>query len=144
MTVPTRRERRFELRLLPTEAGDGWGFSLTETTGTFVVAPVARVAPQRAARYRRAVTDAVTASGYPRSAVSPRRCRPFNLVQAPGVRLALTVTACAPVARPLRRRLIAEGVSSLSVEEALYWYAQSTGPYGRRALRALRLLLADD
>ena len=143
MTVPTRRERRFELRLLPTRTGDGWGFSLAETSGE-VIHRVARVSPERAVGYRKAVTDAVTASGYPRTAVSPRRRRPFNLGQASGVHLALTVTASAPVARPLRRRMIAEGVNRLSVEEALYWYAQSTGPDGRRALRALRLLLAED
>ena len=88
--------------------------------------------------------DAVEASGYPTAAVSPRRCRPFNLTQGPGVRLALTVSASLPVARPLRRRAIVDGVEALSPEEALYWYARTSGPERGRALRALRLLLADD
>ena len=143
MGVTTVSEQRFVLRLLPTTAGDGWGFNLVETIGE-TNQPVARVDPTRAVGYRRAVVDAVSASGYPPAAVSPRRCRPFNLAQAPGVRLALMVTAATPVARPVRRRMIADAVASLSTEEALYWYAQCSGPTGRRALRALRLLLADD
>ncbi|WP_419845302.1 DUF7680 family protein [Candidatus Poriferisocius sp.] len=131
------------LRLLPTAAGDGWGFTLTETIGKSSL-PVAQVNSAQAVGYRRAVVDAVAASGYLPTAVSPRRYRPFNLAQAPGVRLALTVTAAAPVARPGRRRVITDAINGLTTEEALYWYAQSTGPIGRRALRALRLLLADD
>lgn len=143
MSVPTTRERRFVLQLLPTAAGDSWGFTLAETIGKSSW-QVARVNPAKAVGYRRAVVDAVAASGYQPTAVSPRRCRPFNLAQAPGVRLALTVAAATPVARPGRRRMIADAIGGLTVEEALYWYAQSTGPTGRRALRALRLLLADD
>lgn len=143
MGVPTTRERRFVLRLLPTAAGDGWGFTLAETIGESSLS-VAWVNPAKAVGYRRAVVDAVAASGYQPTAVSPRRCRPFNLAQAPGVRLALTVAAAAPVARPGRRQMIADAIGGLTTEEALYWYAQSTGPTGRRALRALRLLLADD
>ena len=143
MTVTSRWERRFELRLQPTSAGDGWGFCLDETTGSTAY-PVARVGPSRAVGYRRSVVEAVAASGYADTAVSPRRRRPFNLAQNPGVRLALTVAASKPVARPLRRRMIAEAVGAMSPEEALYWYAQSTGPTGGRALRALRLLLAED
>jgi len=143
MSVPTTRERRFVLRLLPTATGDSWGFTLDETIGNSS-RQVAQANPAQAVRYRRAVVDAVAASGYQPTAVSPRRCRPFNLAQAPGVRLALTVTAAAPVARSGRRRKIADAIGGLTPEEALYWYAQSSGPTGRRALRALRLLLADD
>ena len=143
MGVPTTRERRFVLRLLPTAAGDNWGFTLAEAIGESSQ-QVARVNPAQAVGYRRAVVDAVAASGYQPTSVSPRRCRPFNLAQAPGVRLALTVAAVAPVARPGRRRMIADAIGGLTTEEALYWYSHSTGPTGRRALRALRLLLADD
>ena len=143
MSVPSRQERRFELRLLPTAQGDSWGFTLAEAIGQSSQ-PLVRVSPTQAVGYRRAVVDAVAASGYQPTAVSPRRCRPFNLAQAPGVRLALTVTAAGPVARPARRRQISDAIGGLTTEEALYWYAQSTGPTGRRALRALRLLLADD
>ena len=143
MSVPTTRERSFVLQLLPTAAGDSWGFTLAETIGSSS-REVARVNPAQAVGYRRAVVDAVAASGYQPTTVSPRRCRPFNLAQAPGVRLALTVVTAAPVARPGRRRMIADAIGGLTPEEALYWYAKSSGPTGRRALRALRLLLADD
>ena len=143
MTVPSVHERRFELQLQPTRGGDGWGFRLSETFGDATEA-VAKVDATRAAQFRRAVLEAVEASGYPPAAVSPRRCRPFNLQQGPGVRLALTVCASLPVARPLRRRAIVDGVGSLSSEEALYWYARTSGSGRGRALRALRLLLADD
>ncbi len=143
MTVPTLRERRFELLLQPTQAGDDWGFHLSETFNDAKEA-VAKVDATRATPFRRAVLDAVEASGYPPAAVSPRRCRPFNLQQGPGVRLALTVSASLPVARPLRRRAIVDGVEALSHEEALYWYARTSGPASGRALRALRILLADD
>ncbi len=143
MSVPSARERRFVLQLLPIAQGDGWGFTLAETIGERVQ-PVARVSPTQAKRYRRAVVHAVVASGYQPTAISPRRCRPFNLAQAPGVRLALTVAAAAPVTRPARRQVITDAIGALTAEEALYWYAQSIGPTGKRALRALRLLLADD
>lgn len=143
MSVPSVRERRFELQLRPTRAGDGWGFHLSETFED-AQEPVATVDAARAVQFRRAVLEAVEASGYPPAAVSPRRCRPFNLQQDPGVRLALAVSASLPIAKPLRRQAIVDGVGALSPEEALYWYARTSGPARGRALRALRLLLADD
>ncbi len=143
MSVPSVRERRFELLLQPTHAGDDWGFRLCEAFND-AIESVAKVDAARATQFRRTVLKAVEASGYPPAAVSPRRCRPFNLEQGPGVRLALTVCASLPVTRPLRRRAIVDGVEALSQEEALYWYARTTGPERGRALRALRLLLADD
>lgn len=141
--MPSLRERHFELQLQSTLAGDDWGFRLSETFGD-AREPVAKVDATRATQFRRAVLEAVEASGYSPAAVSPRRCRPFNLQQGPGVRLALTVCASLPVARPLRRRAIVDGIGALSPEEALYWYARTSGPERGRALRALRLLLADD
>ena len=142
-TAPSKHERRFELSLRPTETGDGWGFSLSETFND-TAEVVANADAAHAALLRRTVLETVEASGYPPMSVSPRRRRPFNLRQGPGVRLALTVNAALPVARPQRRRAIIEGVKAMAPEEALYWYARTTGPEHRRALRALRLLLADD
>ena len=57
VSVPTTRERRFVLHLLPTAAGDSWGFTLAETIGKSS-RPVARVNPAKAVGYRRAVVDA--------------------------------------------------------------------------------------
>ena len=143
MAVPTNDERRFLLHLHPSADGDDWGFAVDETTGGRAQT-VASVPVKRAGRYRRSVLAAVTADGYRPTSVGPRRCRPFNLTTEPGVRLVLTVSALEPVSRPDRRIAIADGISGMSTEEALYWYSHSTGPYGQRALRALRLMLAED
>lgn len=142
MAVPTSGERRFVLRLRPSTAGDDWGFVVDETTGGRTQT-VARVPVKRAGRYRRSVLAAVTADGYSQASVGPRRRRPFNLRAETGVRLVLTVGALDPVSRPDRRIAIADGIASMSAEETLYWYAHSVGPTGQRALRALRLLLAE-
>ena len=141
MAVPSTAERRFVMRLHPTPAADDWGFSLNELIGT-EAAKVAELPAHRARRHRRAVIEAVTADGYPATAVSPRRRRPFNLTQEPGVRLALAVRAPAPVRKVDRRMVITERLRTMGDEEALYWYAQVSGAGGGRALRALRLLLA--
>ena len=141
MAVPTSRERRFVLRLRANRAGDDWGFSLEEVTGGRVE-PVSEVPVGRAGRYRATVLKAVTGSGYPAVAVTPRRKRHFNLTCETGVRLALTAQACEPVAKPGRRQAIADGVAAMTTEEALYWYALVHGLRGSTALRALRVLLA--
>jgi hypothetical protein len=67
------------------------------------------------------------------------------LAEPAGVRLALAINAAAPLNRPSRRQSVLEGISAMSEEEAYYWYAKTTRPEsGTRALRALRILLADD
>ncbi len=143
MAVPSNAERRFELRLRPSADGGDWGFEVHETTGGRAI-PVVEVPAARAARYRGDVLAAVTADGYGAGAVGPRRRRPFNLTAEPGVRLALAVTALEPLRRADRRSAIAAGLSAMAAEEAFYWYARCVGPSGARALRALRLLLAED
>ena len=143
MGVTGRSERRFELRLQPTPALDGWGFTLTET-GNGRTRRVLNVPADRAELFQGRVTDAVAASGYQRSAVSPRRKRPFNLPQDPGVLLALTVGAALPLRKPLRRHAVERWIGAFSSEEALYWYAQTDGVSEGRALRALRILSAED
>ena len=142
MGVTGRSERRFELRLQPTPALDGWGFTLTET-GNGQTRQVLSVPAGRASPFRACVSDAVAASGYQRSAVSPRRKRPFNLPQDPGVLLALTVGAALPLRKPVRRHAVERWIAAFSSEEALYWYAQTDGASEGRALRALRILSAE-
>ncbi|MCY4104734.1 MAG: hypothetical protein OXG55_15975 [bacterium] len=141
MAVPSSAERRFELR--PSGGGDDWGFEVRETTGGRAI-PVVDVPAVRAVRYRGDVLAAVCADGYGAAAVGPRRRRPFNLTAEPGVRLALAVAALEPVRRADRRTAIAAGLGAMAAEEAFYWYARCVGPSGPRALRALRLLLAED
>ena len=143
MVVTRRSERRFELRLLPTPALDGWGFTLNET-GNGRAHRVLSVPAQRAWAFRRPVSDAVAASGYQRSAVGPQRKRPFNLPQEPGVILALIVSAALPLHKPARRYALERRIGAFSSEEALYWYAQTDGASEGRALRALRILSAED
>jgi len=143
MGVTGRRERRFELRLQPTPAEDGWGFTLTET-GNGHTRRVLSVPAKNAAAFQSCVTDAVAASGYQRTAVSPRRKRPFNLAQDPGVLLALKVSAALPLRKPVRRHAVEHRIGAFSSEEALYWYAQTDGASEGRALRALRILSAED
>lgn len=143
MGVTGRSERRFELRLQPTPALDGWGFTLTET-GNGRTRQLLNVPADRAALFRGCVTDAVAAAGYQRSAVSPRRKRPFNLPQGPGVLLALTVGAALPLRKTVRRHAVERWIRAFSSEEALYWYAQTNGASEGRALRALRILSAED
>ena len=64
--------------------------------------------------------------------------------QDAGVRLGLTALATKPVLKSARVDAIRQGIQTMTSEEALYWYAYSTGPNANRALRALRTLLADE
>jgi hypothetical protein len=143
MAVPTTAERRFILSLTPTEAENGWGFVLVETTGDHQRIVVETTAA-RARQYRKQVCDAVVVAGYQNTSVSPRRKKPFNLTQDPGVRLALTVLALEPIIKTFRRQAISDGIAAMSSEEVLYWYAKSVSRSGSRGLRALRILLAEE
>ena len=118
-----------------------WGFTLNESIGAHID-PLAVIPVSRACRYRSAVLEAVTTSGYMASAVSCRRQRPFNLACEPGVRLALLTLACEPVRKPVRRQIITQGIRTMPTEETLYWYALIRGESGSQALRALRILLS--
>ena len=149
MAVTSDEERRFVLTLDPSGGDDGWGFEVAEVLNSNGRRPrepetVLAVPRPRAARLRRHVVEAVTASGYPVHAVGPQRRKPFNLAQDPGVRLVLMLRALAPVRIPARRERIAAGVAAMSPEEALYWYALTTNGNAARGLQALRILLTDE
>lgn len=128
---------------LHADSRDGWGFALWEESPGGLES-VASVPPERTRPLHRAVMSAATADGYLPEALGPTRKRPFNLTQTPGVRLALTTLTVSPMRCPQRRAAVLAGVESLGDEECLYWYAKVRGAAGNRALRALRLLLADD
>ena len=129
------------LRLVA-DGRDGWGFALSEESPGGLE-PVASVSPERTGPLRRAVTSAAMADGYSSEALGPGRKRPFNLTQTAGVRLALATLAASPMRCRQRRGAVLAGVESLGDEECLYWYAKVRGSAGNRAVRALRLLLAD-
>jgi hypothetical protein len=75
--------------------------------------------------------------------LAPTGERPIALPQPIGVRLALLLMACAPMRRFDRTQAIARGITGMGDEEAYYWYARCRNASGSRALRALRILLAD-
>ncbi len=79
------------------------------------------------------------------SLLSPaRRDRSASLPEEVGVRMALLVGAVSPLRKLERIERVAAAIGAMSYEEACYWYALVRAEEGRRALRALRLLLAPD
>lgn len=95
-------------------------------------------------RLRTAVVDAVVDSKQPRTVLSPTRRAPIDLTEDAGIRLALIALAVKPVSKPGRVEEIRYGVEAMTSEEALYWFASSTGPRSNQALKALRILLAEE
>ena len=145
MKKPAATHRGFLLQVEPVDT-DTYGLRLEETNGlpehTTVVA---HLGPDRLTPFLGALRTALRDSGHPATIVGPTRRKPVPLGEAAAVRFALAVNAAAPLTRPLRRLTVIEGVTAMSDEEAYYWYAKTRRPEsGPRALRALRILLADD
>ncbi len=139
--------RAFRLTVQRTPGKDTYGISLEETyghNGSALAQTVTMVTAAQAARVLDAVLAAVKASGHSPTALSPSRKAPIPLNEPSGVRLALQLTATAPVTKPDRVRAIVNGINTMSVEETYYWYAKTMGTDANRARRALRLLLSDD
>ena len=138
----TKTSRTFSLRILPDMDGD-YSVALNETSNEST-RTVATLDGQLLERLRPAVMMAVTTSKQPRTALSASRRKPIPLTEDAGVRLGLTALAVKPLAKPARVEAVRQGVETMTSEEALYWYANSTGPNTNRALKALRTLLADE
>lgn len=105
---------------------------------------VAHLSPARTARVMESVLDAVRLSGHPRSAISRERGDSLPLVEAAGVRLALTMLATGAMQKRTRVEEAVVSISRLGDEEAYYWYGKCIGESGARARRAFRLLLSHD
>jgi len=137
--------RGFRLVVEPEDA-DTYSLRLEETNGTpNAASTAARLPSDRLTPYLGAVRTALTESGHKPTVLGPARRQPIDLDEPSGVRLALTVNAGAPLTKPGRRSAVIEGVAAMSDEEAYYWYAKTMRHgVGRRALRALRILLSDD
>lgn len=137
--------RGFRLTVEPADT-DTYGLKLEETNGRPEHTTLAaRLSPDRLPPFLQPLRIALRESGHPQTIVGPSRRAPVVLAEPAGVRLALAIKAAGPLSRPSRRQAVLEGVSSMSEEEAYYWYAKTTRPdSGARALRALRILLADD
>jgi hypothetical protein len=65
---------------------------------------------------------------------------PIELDQVAGAHVELLLRAVQPLRRGDRAQIVADGIASMSREEASYWHAKAQRPGG---LRALRVLLAD-
>ena len=87
----------------------------------------------------------VRAAGVSRLKLSPtQRRRRIYLPEPVGVRLALLAAAVAPMRKLERIERIAMAIRGMTYEEACYWYAHARSESGRRAMRALRILLAPE
>lgn len=142
---PKEKRRGFRVTVTHSD-GINYGLIIAETNGqpdhTNVVATVR---PADLLRLNDTVQAVLRASKKPATTIGPSRQKPIDIDEAPGVRLALTALAVAPVRRRDRSREIVEGIATMSDEEAYYWYAKVTHPEaGSRSRRALRLLLSDD
>ncbi len=138
--------RSFRLIVEPDD-GERFGVRIEETNGSpdRVLGVAARIRPDQLRRLTDPVMAALRASGHQPSVLTANRKAPLLLDEQAGVRLALATRAVEQVNKTSRAHGILDGLASMSDEETLYWWAKSTSPTsGARALRALRILLADD
>lgn len=144
-----RSEQQFELHVVP-RSGEGYGLALYQSgvgrhhdnghDQTRVVEiwgdPLKAVIHQ--------VLEGVRRSGYRPSDVSRSRKAPFVLREEDGVRLGLLFLAVKPLRKLSRVEAISERLRAMEPEELFYWYSKSrAGAEGRKAQRALRILIAD-
>jgi hypothetical protein len=145
MSKPKPKIRGFVLVVEP-GGTDTYGLRIVESNGSqHNTSSSAQLNADRLAPYLGAVRNALKESGHKPTVLGPARRKPIGLSEPAGVRLALTINAGTPLTKPARRSAVIEGVAAMSDEESYYWYAKTTKPSGgRRALRALRILLAED
>lgn len=136
-----KQPRSFALQVMRDPSGYSVELTVTSNGDTTVLT---RLEGDLMERLRPALVNAVVASKHPRTVLSPTRRAPIGLSEDAGVRLALMVLAAKPITKPRRVEEIRTGIDTMTSEEALYWYAQCTGPNSNRALRALRILLAEE
>jgi hypothetical protein len=143
--TPAKPKRGFRLTVERSDS-DTYGLKLEETNGRPEHTTLAaRLTADRVPSFGQPLRVALRESGHPHTIVGPSRRAPVVLIEPAGVRLALAIKAAAPINRPNRRQSVIDGVLAMSDEEAYYWYAKTNHPdTGARALRALRILLADD
>ena len=143
--IDVRKPRGFELLVEPS-GSDAYGVRLLETNGSGATAPIrlTHLPPVRVERVMPHLLSAIRESRLPNSTLSAQRQKPIRLEESAGVRLALVMLATAPLSKWARVEAVAAGIQGMTTEEAYYWYAKCVGPEGRRARRALRLLLAEE
>ena len=146
-TEPTLDQSHpFALLVEPEEEGAYALEVVQRPNGALTTRSLVRVGGARLIPALDVIVDALRRAGYAETELRRGRQEPFLLSEEHGVRVALTLEAVAPLARRDRAEAAAQGVAAMTAEEAYYWFSKITagGNPGRRAARALRLLLADD
>lgn len=91
------------------------------------------------------VLAALKDNGYRSSELSRARKAPFHLSEESGVRLGLLFLAVKPLRKLSRIEAISGAIWAMGPEEAYYWFSKCTDiSTGRRAQKALRILLAEE
>lgn len=143
-------EQQFELRVMP-QGDAAYGLALYQTRIAGLRqngdchARVVRVwgDPLKAVIHQ--VLDAVRRSGYRPSDLTRSRRAPFVLREEDGVRLGVLFLAVKPLRKHARIDAISSRLREMEPEELFYWYSKSMAAgEGRKAQRALRIMIADD
>lgn len=150
MVTKKKTKPTFELRLEP--AGES-GYTLTlyqahsgsASNGQEPFSKIEKLSGDRLRAAMEQVLHALRQNGYRPSDLSRTRREPFLLGEEDGVRLGVLFLGIRPLRKFSRIESISERVKGMEPEELYYWFSKTTAPRsGRRALRAFRLLLADE
>jgi len=91
------------------------------------------------------VLEGIKKNGYRGSDLRANRQTPFRLDEARGVRLGLLFMAVKPLRKLARIEMIPAAVRQMETEETYYWFSKcARSADGRRACRALRILMAEE
>lgn len=146
------KRESFELHVLPMPAGE-FALEVHELdpnghTGTLFDEPVTvllgRVAGPPLDHAIETVRAWLRELGHRPSVLTSRRREPITLDEERAVRLALLFGAIGPLGRADRIGALCQGIARMTREEALYWHGKARHVDRNRALKALRVLLADD
>jgi hypothetical protein len=145
-----RYEQQFELRVIP-QGDAAYGLALYQTRVAGLRqngdghARVVRVWGDPLKAVIQQVLDAVRRSGYRPSDLTRSRRAPFVLREEDGVRLGVLFLAVKPLRKHVRIEAISDRLREMEPEELFYWYSKSMAAgEGRKAQRALRIMIADD
>jgi hypothetical protein len=91
------------------------------------------------------VLTTIKRAGYKATDLHRGRKAPFRLSEEDGVRLGLLFLAVKPLHKLARIEAVSERIRRMEPEELYYWFSKSTSTTeGHRALRALRILIAEE
>jgi len=149
MSEARRPQRAF--RLLVEPDGDAYGLRIEQAPARADAADkqafvrVGRLAGDRLRLVIDPVLAALQAAGHKPSQLRRERREPFSLAEEDGVRLGVLFLAAGPLRKLTRVESVARGIARMPAEELYYWFSKVTDQVeGRRARRALRLMLAKE